>query len=87
MPRREVSTHECLRADEILTDLLELHKLPVTVVIPTLNEATQICEAVGAAGWANEVIVVDGGSTDGTQVLGSWRWMPTNEWRMNSATS
>jgi glycosyltransferase involved in cell wall biosynthesis len=69
MPRREVSTHECLRADEILTDLLQLHKLPVTVVIPTLNEATQICEAVGAAGWANEVIVVDGGSTDGTQVL------------------
>src|SRR5882762_8258354 len=69
MPRREVSTHECLRADEILTDLLELHKLPVTVVIPTLNEATQICEAVGAAGWANEVIVAEGASTDGTHVL------------------
>jgi cellulose synthase/poly-beta-1,6-N-acetylglucosamine synthase-like glycosyltransferase len=66
MSQREVSTHECLRADERPTDLLQLHKLPVTVVIPALNEAAQICEAVSAARWASEVIVVDGGSTDGT---------------------
>jgi glycosyltransferase involved in cell wall biosynthesis len=38
----------------------------VSVVIPTLNEAGQIAQAVGDLSWANEVIVVDGGSMDGT---------------------
>jgi glycosyltransferase involved in cell wall biosynthesis len=42
---------------------------PVTVVIPTLNEAAQIEEAVRHLGWASEVLVADGGSTDGTQAL------------------
>ena len=69
MPQREVSARGCHRADEKLSDLPLLHKLPVTVVIPTLNEAAQICEAVDAAKWASEVIVVDGGSTDGTPDL------------------
>ena len=69
MTRHDVSTQYCRRVDGKDVDLQELHKLPVTVVIPTLNEAAQICEAVGAAEWASEVIVVDGGSTDGTQVL------------------
>jgi glycosyltransferase involved in cell wall biosynthesis len=39
---------------------------PVTVVIPTLNEATQIAECVRHLTWAGEVIVADGGSTDET---------------------
>jgi glycosyltransferase involved in cell wall biosynthesis len=41
-------------------------QVAVTVVIPTLNEAGQIAEAVAALQWADEVIVSDGGSTDGT---------------------
>jgi glycosyltransferase involved in cell wall biosynthesis len=69
MPRPEAATQECLGADERVTDFSQLQKLPVTVVIPTLNEASQICEAVDAARWASEVVVVDGGSTDGTQDL------------------
>jgi glycosyltransferase involved in cell wall biosynthesis len=40
--------------------------LPLTVVIPTFNEAWQIAEAVDALRWADEVIVADGGSTDDT---------------------
>jgi len=39
---------------------------PLTVVIPTLNEASQIGECVRGLAWAGEVIVVDAGSRDGT---------------------
>jgi glycosyltransferase involved in cell wall biosynthesis len=39
---------------------------PVTVVIPTLNEAAQIGECVRHLDWADEVIVADAGSLDGT---------------------
>lgn len=42
---------------------------PVTVVIPTLNESRQIRECIATTGWAGEVIVADGGSTDGTADL------------------
>lgn len=42
---------------------------PLTVVIPTLNEASQIAECVRGLAWAEEVIVADGGSTDGTPHL------------------
>ncbi|MGH1571823.1 glycosyltransferase family 2 protein [Methylobacterium sp. P31] len=42
---------------------------PVSVVIPTLNEATTIAAAVREIpdAYASDVIVADGGSTDGTQ--------------------
>jgi glycosyltransferase involved in cell wall biosynthesis len=41
----------------------------VTVVTPVRDEAAQIAEAVSALRWAAEVIVIDGGSTDGTGAL------------------
>jgi glycosyltransferase involved in cell wall biosynthesis len=44
-------------------------RLPLTVVIPTLNEAWQIGEALEELRWADEVIVADGGSTDDTAAL------------------
>ena len=40
--------------------------VPLTVVIPTLNEADQIGELVSSLAWAGEVIVADGGSIDNT---------------------
>lgn len=42
---------------------------PITVVIPTLNEAEQIADCVGHLRWADEVLVADGGSGDGTGQL------------------
>ncbi|HYT72600.1 MAG TPA: glycosyltransferase family 2 protein [Gemmatimonadales bacterium] len=42
---------------------------PITIVIPTRNEAAQISECVRHLAWAGEVIVVDATSTDGTPEL------------------
>ena len=40
--------------------------IAVTAVIPTLNESSQIDSAINELRWADQVIVVDGGSTDDT---------------------
>lgn len=40
--------------------------IPITVVIPTLNEASRIADAIGSVSWAAETIVADGGSSDDT---------------------
>lgn len=41
----------------------------MTVVMPTLDESAQIAQAVEDLSWIDEIIVVDGGSTDETQLL------------------
>lgn len=41
----------------------------VSVTIITLDEADHIAEAIDSAAWADEVVVVDAGSTDGTREL------------------
>jgi glycosyltransferase involved in cell wall biosynthesis len=45
-------------------------RLPLTVVIPTRNEAAQITECLDHLVWVDEVIVADAGSTDDTVALG-----------------
>lgn len=40
--------------------------VPVTIVVPTLNEASQIEECVDHVRWADEVLVADAGSADET---------------------
>lgn len=44
-------------------------KVPVTVVIPTLNEIDRLPGCLASVRWAAQVIVSDAGSTDGTQAL------------------
>ena len=41
-------------------------RVPVTVVIATLNEGKRIRTALRSVSWADEVLVADAGSTDGT---------------------
>jgi (heptosyl)LPS beta-1,4-glucosyltransferase len=43
--------------------------VPLSIVIPVLDEAGQIKECVGSLAWADEVIVADGGSIDDTVAL------------------
>jgi (heptosyl)LPS beta-1,4-glucosyltransferase len=46
--------------------LLASERIPISVVIPTLNEAPRLRAALETVSWADEVIVVDAGSDDGT---------------------
>lgn len=46
--------------------LADAAKVPVTVLIPTLNEAKNLPRCLDHLAWANEVIVLDSNSTDET---------------------
>ena len=40
--------------------------VPLTVVIPTLDEAARLADCLASVAWAGEVIVADAGSADAT---------------------
>lgn len=42
-------------------------KVPLSVVIPTFNEERNIEDCLRSVSWADEIILVDGGSTDQTR--------------------
>jgi glycosyltransferase involved in cell wall biosynthesis len=44
-------------------------RIPVSVVVPTFNEATNLGTALETVKWADEVIVADRGSTDETRSI------------------
>jgi glycosyltransferase involved in cell wall biosynthesis len=46
--------------------LAPAERVPVSVIMPTLNEARGLRETLAELDWADDVIVVDGGSTDDT---------------------
>jgi glycosyltransferase involved in cell wall biosynthesis len=53
------------RASKPVTPETE-RRIPLTVVIPTLNEACRIGDLLATLQWCDEIIVVDGGSSDTT---------------------
>ncbi len=52
-----------------LLEQMRESRLPISVVVPTLNEAPRISTALETVRWADEVIVVDAGSTDDTTLI------------------
>ena len=44
-------------------------RIPLSVVIPTLNEGSRLGAALATVRWADDVIVADGGSTDDTVAI------------------
>ena len=44
-------------------------KVPVSVIIPTRNEAGNLRRCLDSVTWADEVFVVDSASTDGTPAI------------------
>jgi glycosyltransferase involved in cell wall biosynthesis len=44
-------------------------KVPLSVLIPTLNEAGNLRDCIASINLADEIVVVDSGSTDGTQEI------------------
>jgi glycosyltransferase involved in cell wall biosynthesis len=41
-------------------------KIPIAVIIPILNEASNLPRCLAALSWADQIFVVDSGSTDGS---------------------
>jgi glycosyltransferase involved in cell wall biosynthesis len=72
-------------------------KAPVSVVIPTLNEESNIARCLDHLTWADEVVVVDSGSSDRTQEIAreygakvisfEWngRWPKKKNWTLRHA--
>src|ERR1700675_4377019 len=48
---------------------LSVPKIPLTIVIPTLDEAAQLAELLESLDWADEVIVSGGASRDDTVAI------------------
>jgi glycosyltransferase involved in cell wall biosynthesis len=67
MPAAQSLTLTPAPADASSTDPRQ--RAAVSVVIPTLNESARIAAAVADLAWADEVIVIDGGSSDTTATL------------------
>lgn len=49
-----------------MTDFARLGKAPISVIVPVKNEAENLRRCLPALAWADEVFVVDSGSTDTT---------------------
>ena len=48
---------------------MSAQKVPVSLLIPIKNEAANLPRCLAAVAWADEIFVVDSGSTDGSQAI------------------
>ena len=44
-------------------------KIPVSIIIPIKNEATNLPRCLNSVKWADEIFVVDSESSDGSQTI------------------
>src|SRR6266704_878632 len=44
-------------------------RVPLSVLVPVKNEAVNLCECLAGVSFADEIVVVDSASTDGTQEI------------------
>jgi len=50
-------------------ETVSAQKVPVSLLIPIKNEAANLPRCLAAVAWADEIFVVDSGSTDGSQTI------------------
>src|SRR5437762_13311990 len=44
-------------------------RVPLSVLVPVKNEAANLCDCLASVAFADEIVVVDSASTDGTQEI------------------
>jgi len=63
-PATSISTAPAVKAPAVIPPST---KVPVTVLVPTLNEAKNLPRCLDHLTWADQVLVIDSGSTDATR--------------------
>lgn len=58
-------------------------KIPVSIVIPIKNEATNLPRCLASVGWADEIFVVDSESSDGSQAIAESNGAKVVQFRFN----
>ena len=64
--------------------------VPVSVVVLTLNEEPNIRRCLASVAWADQVVVVDSGSADGTvpsRARSAPRWWSSRGWGSRRSAS
>ena len=60
-------------------------KVPVSILVPIRNEAANLPRCLDSVSWADEIFVVDSGSTDGSQQIAEARGATVVQFHFNGA--